>query len=144
MLKDSVTWWRQPSTRHYMRLHNFFPLFSSFYSIYCYLLADTMCPVRARLIPRSKIAPRWLISSLALEGVCSKPSGLWTIAYTLTLSSSFSPSPFFLSLSLTHTPPTLKTAKRTKKAEPCDTCWEKKLRACRCIPSDKTWQRLSQ
>lgn len=67
-------------------------------------------------IPPSKIAPRWLISSLALEGVCLKPSGLWTSPYTL------SRSPFFFPFSHTRhlrsrLPNELKQSSRVLHAE---------------------------
>lgn len=53
------------------------------------------------------------------------------------------PSPPLFSL----TPPTLKTAKWTKKAKLCVACWEKKTNkqsAWRYTPSDKNWQKFSQ
>lgn len=53
------------------------------------LLSNGWCHVSNRSpshIPPSKIAPRWLISSLALEGVCLKPSGPWTSPNTLSRS----------------------------------------------------------
>lgn len=118
-----------------MRLYNFLlPSLVSFHSLFFSLATNAMCSVQSPShIPSSRIAARWFTSSLALEGVCLKPSELWTIASTLFSS---------LPLSFSHTPH-LRSRLPQELKKPIRVLHAGRG-VCRCVPSDRnmeTWQK---
>lgn len=131
-----ATWWRQTARNPFMRLYNFFPFsLIPFPSRFFSLTTKAMCSAQSPShIPSSRIAPRWFTSSLALEGVCLKPSGLWTIASTLISS--------LLSLFLSHTHH-LRSRLLQELKKPIRVLHAGRG-VCRCVPSDRnmeTWQK---